>query len=158
MEKQNEFPLSAGFLFPNGEYFSTGGKGHENTAYRILRDKFCMNILEIDSPEEILQSKYSALLIRYRWGEKLIYLPKIAPKTQKECYFLKKAIDFYKNQGFQIINIYHISLENDFSCIEEFIGESYEEIKSFSFSINYTQTVIQGKNGKYMYNPERNGD
>lgn len=158
MEIQTEFPLSAGFLFPNGEYYSTGGKGHENTAYRILREIFGKNILEIDNPEDVLQSEYSAILIRYRWGEKLIYLPKIAPKTPEGCYYFKNAIEFYKSKGFQIINVHHISLENDFSILKEFIGESFEQIKSFSFSINYTRTVIVGRDGRYMYNPEKNGD
>lgn len=158
MEKQNEFPLSAGFLFPNGEYYSTDGKGHENTAYRILRDEFGLNILEITYPEGVLQEQYSALLIRYRYGEKLIYLPKTAPKTYEQCRYLKKAIKFYRSKGFQIINVYHISLDNGFSNIKEFLGETFEEIKSFSFCINYTQTVVTDSKGNYMYNPERIGD
>lgn len=158
MEKRNEFPLSAGFLLPNGDYYPNMGRGHENTAYMVLRDVFKMNILNIEDPEDVLQTKYSAILIRYRWGEKLIYLPRIAPKTVGGCIYFKRAIDFYKKEGFQIINIYKINLDKEEFLIKEFIGEEYEQIKIFTVCNNYTQTIIKCTNGKYMYNPERVGD
>ena len=109
-------------------------------------------------PEGIVQEKYAAIVIRYRWGERLIYLPPVRPKTAEGCIYFQKAIKFYKEQGFQIINLNHISLEVAELAIEDFIGVEYEELKIFSICTNYTQTVICDKKGRYMYNPERIGD
>lgn len=158
MANMNIFPLSAGFLFPNGEFFSTEGRGHQRLAYRILEEKFGLDTLDIHDPEYMLQEEYSAILIRYRWGEKLVYLPKKAPPTIEGKFYFKKAVKFYISDGFQVLNLYKISLENDFSTIEQFVGEQYEDLKIFSKCVNYTNTVIMKPDGTYMYNPERNGD
>ena len=158
MDNITMFPLSAGFLFPNGEYFSTDGRGHQRLAYEILKKNFGMNGSDINDPEFTLQEKYSAILIRYRWGEKLIYLPKTAPPTRGGRLFFKNAVDFYHTKGFQIMNLYKISLEDEFSIIENFIEDQYEQIKLFTICTNFTNIIIKKPDGNYMYNPERTGD
>ncbi len=152
------YPISAGFLFPDGTFFDTNGKGHEWLANRILEDKFGVDTLNIQDPEFILQSEYSAILIRYCRGKKLVYLPKIRPQTTEGRYYFKKAVKFYEEEGFQVLNLYKISLENDFSTIESFIGETFEEFLGFTECYNYTNTIIRTSDGTYMYNPERIGD
>lgn len=158
MDNINMFPLDAGFLFPNGKYYSTQAKGHERLAYNILEKVYKKNIFEITDPEYILQSEFSAILIRYRRGEQLLYLPKIAPQTQAGREFFRKAIKFYSQEGFQILNLYKITLEDEFSIVRDFIEEKYERIEKSSIPTNYTDTIILTKDNNYMYNPERIGD
>lgn len=158
MDNMNMFPLSAGFLFPNGNYYSTEAKGHERLAYNILKDVYKRNILEIADPEYILQTEFSAILLRYRHGERLLYLPKIAPPTQEGKELFRKAVKFYFHEGFQILNLYKITLEDEFSIVRDFLGEQYEEIKGISMPTNYTNTIVLARDNTYMYNPERIGD
>lgn len=158
MDNMNMFPLGAGFLFPNGKYYFTEAKGHERLAYDILKNVYDRNILEITDPEYILQAEFSAILLRYRHGERLLYLPPIAPQTQQGKELFRKAVKFYSHEGFQILNLYKITLEDEFSIIRDFLGEQYEEIKGISIPTNYTNTIILTKDNTYMYNPERIGD
>lgn len=166
MNYTDKFPLGAGFLFPNGEYYSTYGGGHEKLAYRILKEKLGNNFeLEPCGSETMLQEKYSAILIRYGWGQKFLYLPKVSPPTLEGKAFFRRAVSFYAQEGFQILNLYKISLEDiDFAIVKEFSSECflYEdiEIKNY-FSTqcsNYTNTIICNSIGNYIYNPERIGD
>lgn len=158
MSDVTKFPLSAGFLFPNGEHYSTKGKGHEWLANRIIEDRLKLDTRDIADPENYLQTKCCAILIRYRWGERLIYLPMKAPPTDEGRFYFQKAVEYYNSQNFHIINIRKISLDNIFSSIEKFIGEEYEDLKIFSKCCNYTNTIIMRTDGKYIYNPERIGD
>ena len=157
MENMTMFPMAAGFLFPDGTLIPNVGKGHENTAFRILQEAG-VDVLNVNYPEGEVQQRYAAIIIRYRWGERLIYLPPRRPETHEGCIYFQEAIKFYEEKGFSIVNLHRISLEYDDFVIRDFIGEEFEELKFFSKCTNYTDTVIQGKNGKYMYNPERVGD
>ena len=162
MDNINMFPTKPGFLFPNGEHFSTNGKGHEHLAYSLLRDKFKVtDDKKLSDPEFVLQDEYSAILIRYRWQEKLLYLPKTAPETLDGKLLFEKAIKFYEQEGFKILNLYKISLStNYFYVVKEFFVEDFEFVRKdlITKSINYTNTIVTDKNGNYMYNPERIGD
>ena len=156
------FPKQSGFLLPSGEFFSTEGGGHQNLAYRVLRDYFKVtDDNKLSDPEFVMQDDYSAILIRYRWQERLLYLPKTAPATVDGRHFFEKAIDYYRSEGFKIINLYKISLNtNYFYTVKEFFVEDFEYARKdlMSNCFNYTNTVVQNKNGKYTYNPERIGD
>ena len=158
MDNMNMFPLAAGFLFPDGTSVPNNGRGHENTAFQMLRNAG-INTLDIDYPEGYIQEVYAAIIIRYRWGEKLIYLPSRRPSTSEGCKYFRKAVKFYEEHGFQIMNLYHISLDIDEFAIKNFIGEEYEELKMvFIPTENYTNTVIRDSLGRYVYNPVRIGD
>lgn len=166
MANINMFPTNPGFLFPDGEFYSTDGKGHERLAYRILKERFNEeDVQKLSDAEYFLQADHSAMLIRYRWGEKLIYLPQQAPNTfEGKVYFLK-AIKFYKQNGYKILNLYKISLSIGYHYdyhfkVKEFFVEDFEFIKKdlIGVKFNYTNTVVVDKSGKYTYNPERIGD
>lgn len=157
MENMNMFPLQPGFLLPDGEYIYTHGKGHSKTAEKLLASRF--GIEGENDPEFIVMDKLHAMLVRYCWGAKLLYLPKTAPPTDGERWFLKKAIKFYQAQGFQVINLYDISLDNPISTVELFTAvEDVEEVIFYNRVLNYTSQIVKDLNGQYMYNPERIGD
>ena len=162
MENKILFPLNSGFLFPNGEFFSTEGRGHERLAYRLLVDKFKVtDPQKLSDAEFVLQDDFSAILIRYRWNEKLLYLPKTAPTTFEGKMLFKKAIKFYAEEGYKILNLYKITLSSDdYYIVKEFFVEDFEFVKKDLIlkCENYTNIIIKDKNGNYLYNPERIGD
>ena len=143
MDNMNMFPLGAGFLFPNGKYYFTEAKGHERLAYDILKNVYDRNILEITDPEYILQAEFSAILLRYRHGERLLYLPNtcefipfysalVEAIQHRKAYLLdydlkiklKRGVNFsYLDMLSDVEKIYHISLEQ---AKEEYY-ESFEQ-------------------------------
>ncbi|MBE5806635.1 MAG: hypothetical protein E7313_08050 [Clostridiales bacterium] len=155
-----EFPLEAGFLLPNGEHIKNAmGQGHQMTAYRYLKDKLKLNDIIAD-PDLVLQRKCSALVIRYYLGGRYIYLPPVAP-DYSGCLYFKKAISFYRENGFQIQNLYKISLDyNDHLAVMLFHDIEAENLIYFpERKIAYTPTVIYNRvKGCYEYNCERIGD
>lgn len=162
MENINMFPLNPGFLFPNGKHYSTNGRGHEKLAYELLKEKFNVkDQKKLSDSEYVLQDEYSAILIRYRWQEKLLYLPKTAPKSIEGRELFLKAIKFYESEGFKILNLYKISLACDYYyLVKEFFVEDFEFLRKDLIvgCVNYNTSIIKTKTGGYIYNPERIGD
>lgn len=162
INKMDTYPVSAGFLFPNREFYPTNGEGHKKLADRLLKVKFHVkDTNKLHDSEYTLQSDYFALLVRHLNGEKLVYLPKVAPSSFEGRKYFKDAIKFYKENGFKVLNLYKISLSiDDYYFIKNYCIEDFESAQKITGTVikNYTNTVISTLSGRLVYNPERIGD
>ena len=157
-----EFPRTPGFLMPNGDFYRSDvlHDGHVSTAQEVLKNLYNYSVIKnktID-PCEKLQELSGAIMIRAWLGQWYVYLPSRLPQKSEERAFLRRAVQYYEEMGYQIMNFNQIDLNPNFEKTNmRNIGNSTKEECSQSIG-DYNTTVVKTKNGKLTYNPNRIGD
>lgn len=160
------FPTTPGFLLPNGDFYESDliHDGHASTAQKLLADLYGISVAKnrINDPCDEFQKRSCSIIIRAWRGLWTIYLPPQAPSSSGECSFLREAVNFYQQKGYQIMNFKQIDLSSNFETESIFdnVNPTCEDYEFFVLpkEVSYNQTIITMSSNRLCYNPYRIGD